>query len=241
MAQPARIQARVAELIEHSEDLRTLVLAPERAAPRFRAGQFLHLAVDPYDPSSHWPESRIFSIASAPDERNRLRVTFSVVGSFTRRMLGLKVGDTVWVKLPYGDFFVETSATAPAVLVAGGTGVTPFVALLAQTTPPPGPIWLLYGARTPQLLIYREAISQATAACSQLKATFLAEHGTLPEVKSGRLSAEEALQAAAAMGGSETARFYLSGPPGMLAALKENLVGKGVDLSRIYIDAWGAL
>lgn len=241
MPQPSRLKATIDKVTEHADGLRTLAIVPERPAPRFRAGQFLHLAVDPYDPSSHWPESRIFSIASSPSDRARLLVTFSAAGSFTRRMLDLRAGDSVWLKLPYGDFFVETSDANPAVLVAGGTGMTPFIPLLSQDVAPTGPLWLLYGAKTPDLLIYRDAVNKAVTQWKQVNATFFSEQGLVPGITTGRLSADEALRAADSMGDRARANFYLSGPPAMLSSLKTNLVTSGIAVARVHIDAWGAL
>ena len=97
--------------------------------PRFRAGQFLHLALDPYDPTGFWPESRVFSIASPPAQRDSVRITYAVHGQFTARMESdLAEGRQVWIKMPYGDFVIESQADV--VLFAGGTGVTAFTAFL---------------------------------------------------------------------------------------------------------------
>ena len=61
-----KLNCVVEQVIDHGERVYTLALRPERPVPRFRPGQFLHLALDPYDPSGFWPESRVFSIASPP-------------------------------------------------------------------------------------------------------------------------------------------------------------------------------
>jgi ferredoxin-NADP reductase len=114
MPQPARIRAKVTRIEDHAPGVRSLILATERPVPRFQPGQFLHLAIDPYDPASHWPDSRVFSIASPPQSRSEIQITVSAVGVFTRRILELKTGDEVWVKLPYGDFVIEALPEALA-------------------------------------------------------------------------------------------------------------------------------
>jgi ferredoxin-NADP reductase len=241
MPQPVRLRAVVGEVVDHAPDLRSLVLAPERPPPRFRVGQFLHLAVDRYDPAAHWPESRIFSIASSPDDRETLRVTLSAVGKLTRRMMQLRAGDEVWLKLPYGDFFVEARSDAPAVLVAGGTGVTPFAALLSESVAPAGPTWLLYGARTQDLLVYAPAARAAAARFTDLRCTFFVETGEPGDTRLGRLSVPDALAAARELGRPEATVFYLSGPPAMLAHFKRGLIASGAAPERVRIDAWGDL
>jgi ferredoxin-NADP reductase len=61
-----KIPCMVRDIADHGERVYTVVLEPSSAVPRFKPGQFLHLALDPYDGSGFWPESRVFSIASSP-------------------------------------------------------------------------------------------------------------------------------------------------------------------------------
>ena len=107
---PRRIPVVVKSITKHAEDIRSFELLPKKPFPRFKPGQFLHFTIDPYDQSGHWPESRVFSIASPPSDKERLRITISKKGSYTTRIFNeLKEGDEIWVKLPYGDFIVDTN------------------------------------------------------------------------------------------------------------------------------------
>jgi len=231
----------VAEITEHAPGLRTLSLQLERPAPNFKPGQFLHLALDEWDPSSHWPESRPFSIASAPENRTRLDITVSAVGAFTQRLLQLELGATVWLKLPLGEFVVQPDALGPTVLVAGGTGVTPFVSLLSTPlsagTDRNG-ISVLYGARRPELLIYRSFLEAAVARGPGLSLRLFCEEGDVLGVERGRLTAADALAEGMKHGADIQAVYYLSGPPAMIASLREGLIGGGVSPDRIRVDAW---
>jgi len=74
MSSPRKLRCTVSSITDHGGHVYTVDLASTVPMPAFRAGQFLHLTVDPYDPSSYWPESRVFSIASSPRERNRIRI-----------------------------------------------------------------------------------------------------------------------------------------------------------------------
>jgi len=113
----------VNKIIDHRDHVYTVDLSPERQLPRFRPGHFLHLALDDYDPSSFWPESRVFSIASSSVQRDHLKITYSARGCYTTRMGNeLQEGQWVWVKLPYGDFVIRDANKV--VLLAGGTGIT---------------------------------------------------------------------------------------------------------------------
>ncbi len=237
MPRIARIRAKVAEVTHHQEGLATFRLALERPAPGFKPGQFLHLALDRYDPSMHWPESRVFSIASPPEARDSLRITVSAVGEFTRRMLALALGDEVWVKLPYGEFVVEAGPEQTSVLIAGGTGVTPFVSLLESTKADLGPILVLYGARHPEHLIYRDVLEQAAAA-GRAKCRYFVESDAGGPFEAGLPAAAVAVAAAREVGSLERAVFYVSGPPAMLEQLRTELRAAGVAADRVRHDAW---
>ena len=134
MAVVRRIPCVVGTITDHGERVYSVELEPLASVPSFKPGQFLHLAIDPYDGAGFWPESRVFSIASSPHNRDRLTITYAVKGAFTSRMeRELARGSRAWVKLPYGEFTVD--AGRDAVLFAGGTGVTAFTAFLGSLTP----------------------------------------------------------------------------------------------------------
>jgi len=239
VAQPIKLKAKIAHIEVHAPEVRSFILAPERPAPRFRPGQFLHLALDPYDPSQHWPESRVFSIASPPEERERLRVTVSAEGAFTQRMMQLREGDEVWLKLPYGDFVIGSQGHEPLILIAGGTGITPFISFLASAgASTSAPVRVLYGARRSDLLIYRAVLEQSAARSADLRWQAHVEEHAGPGELAGRLSVEAALEAARTTGAPEAAVFYISGPPAMLSALQSGLAAAGVPPTRVRTDAW---
>lgn len=181
MAQPQRFEARVAQIARHHPQLASLRLEALRPLPRMRPGQFVQLALEPADPSGFWPESRAFSIANAVSDRHTLWLTIGAQGRFTRRLLEqVSAGDHLWAKGPYGDFVIGPTADChTAVLVAGGTGITPFCAFLdaalqAGRLPLPA-VHLHYGARHPGLLVHRPLVEQAQARLRGLRVTYYAE------------------------------------------------------------------
>ena len=175
MSTPQKIRCRVSKLINHGGHVFTVELIPDKPSPRFKAGQFLHLALDAYDPSGFWPESRVFSIASPPDSRERLLITYSVKGDYTTRMENeLAVGKEVWIKLPYGEFIIDPSR--PVVLVAGGTGITAFTAFLeALSENTSTPIHMFYGAREKDLLIFRKILEEKQKSVQNLTVFYFIE------------------------------------------------------------------
>lgn len=230
-----KLRCRVTEVVDHSGQVYSLALTPERPAPRFQPGQFLHLALDEYNPGDFWPDSRVFSIASSPAERECLRITYAVKGKFTGRMEAeLRPGSEVWVKLPYGEFTVDGGRDV--CLLAGGTGVTAFTGFLSALGPEhPHPVTLFYGARRPELLIYRSQVQDAARRCPNLRTVFLVEEGSAPDCLTGRIDPEQVWQT---LTNPAAVTYYLSGPPVMLKTLFAELSSRGVPGGQVCMDAW---
>ncbi len=240
MAVAQKISCRVERITKHGAHVYTVDLVPSRRVSLFQPGQFLHLALDSYDPSGFWPDSRVFSIASAPNQRERLSITYAVQGRFTARMEAeLAEGKQVWVKLPYGEFFVQ--GTRDVVLFAGGTGITAFTAFLETLTPAfPHHVYLAYGARDTHLLIYRDAVQRRAAMVAQLLPFYFVEQD--PDGKAAaRSELVERLSVAALwqrIAKPLAATYYLAGPPPMLKALTHDLRERGIPAAAIRTDAW---
>jgi nitric oxide dioxygenase len=161
------------------------------------------------------------------------------VGDFTQRMMRLNEGDEVWVKLPYGDFIIESQGDGPLILVAGGTGITPFVSFLASTGASASvPVRVLYGVRRSDLLIYRAVLGEAARRFADLRWQAFVEQDAGDGERAGRLSVEAALAAARDAGAPGPATFHLSGPPQMLGLFQSGLAAAGVSPARVRADAW---
>jgi ferredoxin-NADP reductase len=224
-----KIPCLVRAVTDHGASVYTVELSPSTAVANFKPGQFLHLALDAYEPGGFWPESRVFSIASSPLERDRLAITYAVKGAFTTRMeRELAPGRSVWVKLPYGEFVVDPGTDA--VLFAGGTGVTAFTAFLQSLQPDQAArVLLFYGARKPNLFVYGPLAEACARAVPSLRYSLVCEE------TAGRLQVDSAWPAIVTLNDPV---FYLSGPPQMLSALTKQLRGRGVSSDDIRTDAW---
>ena len=229
MAVVRKIPCVVGAVADHGERVYTVELRPSMPVARFKPGQFLHLALDGYEPGGFWPESRVFSIASSPEKRDLLTITYAVKGAFTSRMeRELTPGRTVWVKLPYGEFVVDPSTDA--VLFAGGTGVTAFTAFLQSLQPDQARrVLLFYGARKPDLFVYGPMAEARAREVPSLACMLVCQETDGPLRVAAAWPAIEALRSPV---------FYLSGPPQMLTALTDQLRERGVPDDDIRTDAW---
>ncbi len=233
---PIEFPCQVEEIINHGNRDYSLILKPESPAPRFLPGQFLKLALDNLRPREVWSDSRSFSIASPPELRETLRITYAVKGQFTTRMEAeLRPGSRVWVQMPFGQFSISTGKDV--CLLAGGTGVTAFTAFLAGLTESyPQQVYLFYGVRHPHLLIYRPLVEAARITCPELHVYYLAEKDfTANDCLEGRIEVETVWNL---VPDPFSLTYYLAGPPGMITSLRGELELRGIPPRRIKADAW---
>ena len=247
MPNPVKLLARVSSVESCGQGVYSVRLAPESPVPRFKAGQFLHMTVDDYDRAGgFWPESRVFSIASAPGAAE-LRIVYSVKGRYTRLMeQRLAPGLEVWLKLPYGEFIVEAAAARDQdiVLVAGGTGLSPFMPYLEEVALSGAKgrgIFLYYGARRNAMLLARETIGRCVAAGSVTATIAIEEEEPGSDIPPGVKAEGGRLDIGRIRGACGRLRdpvFFISGPPPMIKAFRENLIGLGIGPGNIKTDDW---
>ena len=195
---------------------------------QYLPGQFLHLALDDYDPSGPWPESRCFSIQTNPS-MDFLAISYAVKGNFTKRMsVELKVGKKVWLKLPYGDLFLRNHSIEKDVFIAGGTGITPFLSLFTNDSFAfyKKPI-LYFGVRNNGYNIFKTELSKARI----LNNGFVLN--IIDETINGMLDIKKIY---AECGNQST--YFISGPPEMIGSFRNYLITQNMQESRIITDDW---
>jgi NAD(P)H-flavin reductase len=247
MPNPVKTKACVTEVAPYGAGVYSVKLRPLGLSPRAKPGQFLHLTVDEYDPAGgFWPESRVFSIASAPGA-SEIEIVYSVKGRYTRRMEeSLAPGREVWLKLPYGEFIIDSAAGAgeDAVLVAGGTGVSPFLPYLEKILASgkrERTVRLYYGARENAMLLARGLLERCAAAGLVDVRVFIENEepdGSAPtgtKAERGRLDIDRIRGECT---GLSSPVYFLSGPPAMIKAFRERLGASGIEAGRIKIDEW---
>ena len=119
-----------------------------------RAGQyFLWRFLTP----DGWWRSHPYSISAAPNGE-WLRITVKDLGDGSGDLARVPIGTRVMVEGPYG-ILTDVKRTKPGVLlIAGGIGITPLRALLEALPARPGDITLLYRARRPQDVLFRDEL-----------------------------------------------------------------------------------
>src|SRR5262245_14197354 len=115
----------------------------------FKAGQYVSFGqIDPPERGAKG-NTRTFSIASAPEEADVMITTRMRDSAFKSCLKTMKFGATVTMEGPFGDLVLPGDANRPAVLLAGGIGVTPFrsVVVSAARAKLPHRLFLFYSNR----------------------------------------------------------------------------------------------
>jgi len=140
-------------------DTFTLELEPEEGGdiPPFVTGQFNMLYV--------FGVGEIpISISGDPAKRRPLVHTTRAVGTVSRAMRELKPGDMIGVRGPFGSYWpIEQAAGKDVVIAAGGIGLAPLRSVMYHIISQRekyGKAVLLYGARTPEEILYRRELER---------------------------------------------------------------------------------
>ena len=197
----------------------------------FEAGQFVNFTLLGRCDTDLKGNTRALSIASAPYEKNlmvamRLRDT-----AFKRTLNSLPVGAEVLLQGPYGWMTLPKNGTRPAVLLAGGIGVTPFRSLVwnAAETLSPRRIFLFYSVRVPQEAAFLEELQEMERYNERYKLICTV---TQPEKvrmpwrgETGRISIHMLSKWIPDL---SIPIYYIAGPPGMVTGVRRMLIGAGI-------------
>ena len=153
--------ARVVELIPETTRARTIVLDVP-GWPGHRPGQHMDVRLTAED---GYQAERSYSVASAP-ENGRLSLTVERItdGEVSPYLVDeVTVGDRFEVRGPVGGHFVwDVSLGGPLLLLAGGSGIVPLMAMLRHHTAAVSelPVRLLYSSRSLEDVIYRAELAR---------------------------------------------------------------------------------
>ncbi len=210
--------------------------------PGHLAGQHVDVRLTAED---GYQTERSYSIASPPEDRwVALTVERLEDGEVSPYLVGeLKVGDKVELRGPIGGYFVwRAGEDRPLLLVAGGSGVVPLMAMLRHraTASHKAPARLLYSSRTLSDVIYRQEIDRLVTADDGL-----AVYHTLTREKpkdwtgyTRRIDA--AMVQEVAWPKTQQPAVFVCGPTPFVEAAADLLVGLDYEAQRIKTERFGA-
>jgi CDP-4-dehydro-6-deoxyglucose reductase/ferredoxin-NAD(P)+ reductase (naphthalene dioxygenase ferredoxin-specific) len=225
------MDARVAALEPLTHDIVRLELATQGPPLAFAAGQYAALEVPGLPP-------RDYSMANRPGEALVFHVRHGADGTVSKRIAtGLKVGDPLRLKGPYGVAYLRKRHRGPILAVAGGSGLAPIAAIVeeALATLSARPIRLLVGVRDARDVYFEEHFRALAARHPHFSAEWIL---SVPEASHARPTGTPAEALSGEPLAAEGTKAYLAGPPAMVEAAYEALLARGVPAADIHADAF---
>jgi ferredoxin-NADP reductase len=187
---------------------------------------------------------RSYSIASAPDgERLELtieRLPDGEVSPYLSQVLS--VGDQIELRGPIGGWFVwDASSTDPVLLVAGGSGVVPLMAMVRARfrAGSDAAFRLLYSVRDPGAVLFRAELEELQDADPAFEVRYaftrIAPAGSARPA--GRIGA--GFLAEAGFDPSTAPAVFVCGPSGFVEAVANLLLAAGHDARRVKTERFG--
>ena len=151
--------ALITEIKEETPEVKTFTLSLRDGKPfKSKPGQFIELSVFG---CGEFPAS----ISAILDEKAYFQTTLRRIGKVTQKFMDLQVNSTIGVRGPFGSGFpVEEMEGRNVLLIAGGVGLTSIKYLaryLLENRDSYGNLKLLYGAKTPSDLLFRDTFPLA--------------------------------------------------------------------------------
>jgi ferredoxin-NADP reductase len=231
--------ARVVDIIDETPRCRSLVLdAPDWAG--HRVGQHVDVRLTAED---GYQVQRSYSIASPPEARQIMltveRLDDGEVSPYLTEVL--QVGDQLELRGPIGGYFTWRVADGgPLLLVGGGSGIVPLMAMLRHRAAQHSivPTRLLYSSRAFDEIIYRQELEQL-AADSTLTVTHTLTRRQPPEWSGYRRRIDRAMLADIAWPPSEQPQAFVCGPTALVETVASALVELGYDPPRVKTERFG--
>jgi ferredoxin-NADP reductase len=234
IASVSAIRAETAEVASY-----TLRLPAWRA---HKAGQHYDVRLTAAD---GYQAQRSYSIASPPSREGEVdltveRIADGEVSPYFHDVL--EVGDRVEVRGPIGGYFVwEPSLGGPLLLVAGGSGVVPLMAMLrerAAADPKPMAV-LVHSSRTYDDIIYRDELASLAANDAALRVIQTLTRSQAPGWTGYDRRIDRPMLAEAIAAAGPQPLVYICGPTLLVEAAAKALVELGVPPAQVRTERFG--
>ncbi|MCP3390663.1 PDR/VanB family oxidoreductase [Bradyrhizobium sp. CCGB12] len=215
---PHPLKLKVRSYVAETPFIRSLVFGVEDGVvPQWQAGAHLRVAL----PNGGDRPYSLMALPGLPEDALALGVLREEASSGgSQFMHALKIGDVVKASAPVNNFQLH-EGSAPALLFAGGIGITPILSMAAELAARGSPYRLHYAGRTQGLLAFLPQLQEICA------------NGVSVHYDSDK----SRLDIAAALGDAATsAHVYVCGPSGMIDAVKAGALAAGVSAERIHYE-----
>lgn len=218
----ARFDATLAAVITHDDAALEVSfdIAPDHAAPVFLPGQYVNIAVPGSD------QVRAYSFSSAPGARRFSFLIKRVAGGLMSACLdAAQVGQRFNMTGPLGSFYLR-EVKRPVLMLAGGTGLAPFLAMLEVLAEQGSehPVHLIYGVNREVDLVLVERLQGFAERLMSFTFTTVVGEAQSAHPRTGYVTQHMS----AAQLNEGDVDVYVCGPPPMVEAVRRHFEAEGV-------------
>lgn len=224
----SKFGASVGEIAAHGDAAYELVLDIPQDAPAFLPGQYVNIGV----PGSG--EHRSYSFSSAPgDSRMAFLIKHVPGGLMSSWLTGAQSGEALEMTGPLGSFYLR-AVQRPLLLLAGGTGLAPFLSML-EVLAREGtaqPVHMIYGVTRDQDLVLVDRLQDYARRIPGFSFTTCVADAETTHERQGYVTAHmpaEVLHAG-------NVDVYLCGPPPMVEAVQKHFKAQGLEPASFHYE-----
>ncbi|MDX6647493.1 MAG: hypothetical protein QOK29_5116 [Rhodospirillaceae bacterium] len=230
----------MAALVDETPSVRSIVLE----CPGWRGhlpGQHVDVRLTAED---GYQAQRSYSIAT-PADGERLTITVERIsdGEVSPYLADeLRVGDKLELRGPIGGYFVwEPEREGPLLLIGGGSGVVPLMAMIRArvASEAPVPVRLLLSSRSWEEVIFREELEGLARDEAGIEVLHTLTRSQPTGWSGLRRRVDREMLAGAAWPPADRPLCYVCGPTGLVETAASALVDLGHDPARIRTERFG--
>ena len=234
---------RIVDKVRESAEIMSFHLAPSDGGPlpEYRAGQYTCVRV--FVPELGVMQPRQYTLSEAPGQghfrisvkRDAGTVSTPPGRVSTRLHDAHQVGDLIDLAPPFGDFHLDEACSTPVVLISGGVGITPMIAMLNRLTAMARArdVQFVHACRNAEVFAFGEHLRAVAGNNPQVGLHVFHDEGAVGDgVRLGLLD----LRALGDVVLQPEADYYLCGPTGFLQAQIATLHALGVGSGRIHAE-----
>jgi ferredoxin-NADP reductase len=205
----------------------------------FRAGQSADVTLtDPLETDAEG-NTRTFSIASPPFADELVFTTRMRNTAFKRSLKRLSLAAKVKIGPAAGTFILHKNLAKPAIFLAGGIGITPFLSMVQQADRDrlSQKLYLFYSNRRPEDAAFLDTLTalETTNPNFRLICTMTEMSKSKKEWK-GETALIDKEMLRRHLANLQGPIYYIAGPPTMVTAMRETLVSAGIEENDIRTD-----
>ena len=231
---------RVIDKVRESDEITSFHLLPVDGGPvvDFRPGQYIGLQLV----IAGQEVRRNYSLSAAPNGRSyRISVKREVGGVVSNHLHDqVQAGDTLALFPPAGEFTLAAGSQRPLVLISGGVGITPTLAMLQAALADEAdtrPIHFIHCARRPGVQAFGAQVDALAEQHPRLRRFYLYDEAAPGDHATGRLD-QQRLQAWLPAVPAEVEAYFL-GPQPFMREVKRSLRALGVPAEQMRYEFFG--